>query len=254
MKEDFYVGYAPRAPRRLARRLRIVVVGLCLLVAALAVLLVGRQAAFGPGVFEYGVEREFTGIVLQRPAPTLFPLRPAGSERDSASGPLLLVAFGKKGADELIRGLHGQPVRVRGSLIHRDGHAMIEVHDLAPLAAKEAQDLVWPRVEGTDRGGVTLMGEVVDSKCFLGAMKPGHTKPHRACAVRCISGGVPPILLVLEPDGSARHVVLVSAQGEMINAAVLPFVAERVEITGKLRAFGDLEVLYADVSTYRRQP
>ena len=28
--------------------------------------------------------------------------------------------------------------------------------------------------------------------CFLGVMKPGRSKPHRACAVRCISGGIPP--------------------------------------------------------------
>ena len=252
MRDDFYVGYAPRASRRLARVLRILVVGLLMLVAALAVLLVSRQSAFGPGVFEFGVEREFTGIVFERPAPTLFPLRPAGSGRDSASGPLLLAAYGKKGADEFIRGLHGQPAHVRGSLIHRDGRAMIEVHELDPLTVEEAQDLVWPSPQGADRGSVTLTGEVVDSKCFLGVMKPGHTKPHRACAVRCISGGVPPVLLIVDPDGSARHVVLVSAAGEMVNTEVLPFVADQVEISGELRAYGDLEVLYADVSTYRR--
>jgi len=60
------------------------------------------------------------------------------------------------------------------------------------------------------------------------------------------------MLLVVEPDGSARHLLLASASGAMINAGVLPFVAERVEISGTVRVFGDLEVLHADPSTYRR--
>ena len=39
-------------------------------------------------------------------------------------------------------------------------------------------------------GAVTLTGEIVDSKCFLGVMNPGNLKPHKACAIRCISGGI----------------------------------------------------------------
>ena len=45
-------------------------------------------------------------------------------------------------------------------------------------------------------GKQTFVGEIVDSKCFLGVMNPGRLTPHRACAIRCISGGVPPVLLV----------------------------------------------------------
>lgn len=249
---DFYVGYLPQAPDRLGRWLRCVVPVLLMLVAVLAVVLATRQDRFGPGVFEFGVEREFTGVVLELPYPTLFVLHPAGSAAAVAHEPLLLVAWGKHGAAGFVQGMHGRPVRIQGTLLHRDGRAMIEVHTVEPLPPEEAAGLIVPVRGGIDRGEITLTGEVVDSKCYLGGMKPGHTKPHRGCAVRCISGGVPPLLLVVEPDGSTRRLVLASAQGEMINAEVLPFVSELVEISGTVRVYGDLEVLHADPSSYRR--
>ena len=249
---DFYVGYLPAAPERLARWLRRLVLGLVAMVAILAVILVTRQDRFGPGVFEFGVEREFTGIMLEVPYPTLFVLHPEGSATAADHEPLLLAAFGKRGAKELVRGMHGQAARVQGSLVHRNGRAMVEVHAAELLSLEEAESLVVPAQGGIDRGEVTLTGEIVDSKCYLGVMKPGHTKPHRGCAVRCISGGIPPLLLVVETNGSARQLVLAGTQGEMIHAEVLPFVSELVEISGTVRVYGDLEVLHADPATYRR--
>ena len=45
----------------------------------------------------------------------------------------------------------------------------------------------------TDLDTFTLIGEIVDSKRYLGVMNPGNGKVHRDCAVRCLSGGIPPI-------------------------------------------------------------
>ena len=45
-------------------------------------------------------------------------------------------------------------------------------------------------------GEVTLVGEVVDPKCWLGDMKPGDGKAHAACARLCMEGGIPPMLRV----------------------------------------------------------
>ena len=99
---------------------------------------------------------------------------------------------------------------------------------------------------------MTLVGEIVDSKCFLGVMKPGNSKPHRACAARCISGGIPPVLLVRDKQGNPTYFLLVSSAGESVNDAVLDLVAEPVEITGRVMRHGDLLVLHADPETYRR--
>ena len=103
-----------------------------------------------------------------------------------------------------------------------------------------------------DLGTQTLRGEIVDAKCFLGVMKPGRGKPHRACAARCISGGVPPVLRVETAGGEFRHFLLTDEGGATVNDRVLDLVAEPIEITGEVTRRGDLLLLAADPSTYRR--
>jgi hypothetical protein len=83
-------------------------------------------------------------------------------------------------------------------------------------------------------------------------MIPGDSKPHRACAVRCISGGSPPLFVVREGSSHVFSTLLVSEGGEAVNADVLDFVAEPVEITGRLEREGDTLVLWANPATFRR--
>ena len=101
-------------------------------------------------------------------------------------------------------------------------------------------------------GRQTLVGEIVDSKCYLGVMNPGRLAPHRACAVRCISGGIPPILLVRQSGGHPLYFLLVSSDGGPVNKQVLDMVAEPIEITGEVLRQGELSILRADPATYRR--
>jgi len=166
-----------------------------------------------------------------------------------------LVATGKFGAAELVEGFDGEQVRLLGTLIYRDDRTMIEVAD-GSIAVLDETDPEWRRVFRpplpTGEGRHTLVGEIVEAKCFLGVMKPGNLKPHRACAVRCISGGIQPVLVVRDAEGLATYYLLVSATGEPVNDAVLDMVAEPVEITGKIVRYADTLVLAADPSTYRR--
>ena len=92
----------------------------------------------------------------------------------------------------------------------------------------------------------------MDSKCFLGVMNPGQLTPHRACAIRCISGGVPPVLLVRQKDGPAIYLLLVSSDGKPVNKQVLDLVAEPLEITGEVERQGELLILRTDPAMYRR--
>jgi len=101
-------------------------------------------------------------------------------------------------------------------------------------------------------GRQTLVGEIVDSKCFLGVMNPGQLLPHRACAIRCISGGIPPVLLVRDTEGGANYLLLVSADGKPVNQQVLDLVAEPVQITGEVERQGELLILRADPKTIIR--
>ena len=124
---------------------------------------------------------------------------------------------------------------LRGTLIWRGGHTLLELLPES-LQAAPAPALAEERVAALGRR--TLRGEIVDSKCFLGVMKPGTGKLHRACAVRCLSGGIPPALRTA--DGL---VLLLRADGRVPGREILPFVARSVTVTGALERHGDRLVL-----------
>lgn len=98
-------------------------------------------------------------------------------------------------------------------------------------------------------GAVTLRGEIVDAKCHLGVMIPGTGTVHRACAVRCLSGGIPPMLSVTDSAGARANVWLTGPGGAPVTASLLPLVAEPVEMSGRLMAFDDQLVLEVDPAT-----
>jgi hypothetical protein len=191
-------------------------------------------------------------VVAEAPYPQLLVARPgaaAGELRElSEVSRYHLVAAGKHGAAEAVAGLAGRRVRLAGSLIYRDDQVMVEI---VP-GSVELLGTGTPPAVGEELGQVTLVGEIVDSKCFLGVMKPGRGKPHRACASLCIRGGIPPLLRVETAAGEHADYLLVNADGGAVNHQILDWVAEPVEITGHLRRLGDLLVLAADPATYRR--
>jgi hypothetical protein len=226
-------------------------VGLVLVAgAALAFLLASRQAPFEPGVFEFGARRSFEGVVRERPYPLLevdVPGRPGAAAGHRSI--YYLVASGKRGAHREVQGLDGSRARLAGSLIYRDEQTMIEL--ASPGASRLAAGAVAPPA-GEDLGVHRLVGEIVDGKCFLGVMKPGRSKPHRDCAVRCLAGGIPPLFVVEDGAGGRLHLLLVDPDGRAVGRRVLDKVAEPVEIRGRVRRAGGLLVLAADPAGIRR--
>ncbi len=250
-RAEFYVGYKSEAPPLLTRFLRRVVGSLIVAGAALAITLAALQKPFDPGVFEYGVVRDFEGILLENPVPTLLVANPATAGISSPDySRFLLVAPGKFGAADLVAGLHGRSLYLQGSLIHRGSDAMIE---LVPDSIRDVSSESGTKTAAAiDLGEHTVVGEIVDSKCYLGVMKPGREKTHRACAVRCISGGIPPILRTTGVDDEPIHLLLVGSDGAALDEQILDFVAEPVEISGTIRRLGDQLVLLADERSIRR--
>lgn len=247
--DDFYVGWQPRAPRPLARVLRRRALALLALVAAVAATLAWAHTRRPGARFEYGTSVELAGTVVASPFPHLLVERPGATDDLPAASSYALVAPFKHGADALVAGLDGRAVRLRATLAYRDGVVVAEVEP-GSLAEEPG-----PRPTGAEPvalGRHTLAGEIVDSKCFFGVMNPGELKPHRACAARCISGGIPPVLCVRDAAGRASYLWLVDARGGPVNAEVLDLVAEPVEVTGEVERRGELLVLFADPATYRR--
>jgi hypothetical protein len=246
---DFYVGYLPKAPTALARFVRKVIIVLALLAVTAAFVLVNGQMQFANSAFEYGKLSSFEGIVVTRPFPTLLVTRPGQVGQEDKYSRYLLVAPGKHGADDLVAGFDGKQVRLRGQLIYREGGTMVEITP-GPMAVIDNA----PAVQATTRdlGTVTVTGEIVDGKCYLGVMNPGQGKVHRDCAARCLSGGIPPIFVTT--DGH-EQLLLVGLDGRALGRDVLrEFIAEPIQIQGELLETGSTQLLKVDPSALRHTP
>jgi hypothetical protein len=237
---EFYIGYAPRPPRRIARTIFRAVIGLVALAIALAAVLVLAQQPFARSTFEFQQYRDFAGIIERKPYPALLVTRPGG---DGYSR-YLLVAPGKHGADAAAGGFEGKAVSLRGSLIYRDGQTMVE---LLPGSLRTGASDARPRLSPEVLGDVTLTGEIVDTKCYLGVMNPGRSKVHRDCAARCISGGIPPALVTA--DG---FYLLVGSDGRALRHEVLGWVGETIEVQGNVERSGETLILHTETARFRR--
>jgi hypothetical protein len=208
MNDDFYIGYHDESPPTLVRHMRRVVWILGACVACLAALLAASQKAAEPGTFEFGIAKTFEGVLYEDPLPVLRTVAPDGMVTN-----YLLVGAGKHGLPVFARGHDRQRVRFNGSLIQKGSRVMVELNDaksfmqLGPpgdTGARPAREII---------GDVALTGELVDTKCYFGVMRPATGKVHRACAVRCLSGGVPPGLLLRDGQGGAVVVLLSGPNG-----------------------------------------
>jgi hypothetical protein len=231
---DFYIGYLPKAPTGIARVIRRVVLSLLSLAGILAALLVVAQERFSPAVFEWQKERDFHGVIEGRPYPTLLVERPGHTATENRYSRYLLVGVGKHGAAAEADGLDGKSVRLRGKLIYRAENTMIELMPNSLVIEAGSRVDEPPRGEAT----VTIRGEIVDSKCFSGVMNPGKGKVHRDCAVRCLSGGVPPLLLESGPPN--RLILLTGSTGAPLpSSTFLDRVAEPIVARGRMVTRGD---------------
>jgi len=101
-------------------------------------------------------------------------------------------------------------------------------------------------------GVVSLTGEIVDSKCYLGVMNPGQGKVHRDCAARCLSGGIPPIFITT--DGHEQF-LLVGLDGRALGRdALREFIAEPITIRGDLLQQGASRLLKIDARSLHHSP
>jgi len=253
--DEFYIGWEEKAPAGVGSRVRWAVVLLLALAVALGVILSLAQRTIGVSVFEWGKVKRFSGILKSQPYPHLLVPRPGASDGQAAFSSYYLVKPFKFGIDaETAKRLDGSSVSLRGTLIYSGGQTMIEVvAEPIKQADGGVKNLSTAQiVSPVSLGEQTLIGEIVDSKCYLGVMNPGGLTPHRACAIRCISGGIPPVLLVRQSNGPALYLLLVSRDGKPVNKQVLNLVAEPVSITGEVQRQGDLLILRADPAVYRR--
>lgn len=252
MNDEFYIGWEAKAAPGIGKTVCKAVVIVLALASLAPVGLAVSQRMIGASVFEWGKHKSFSGILQTAPYPHLLVPRPGNVTGQERFSTYCLVASWKFGLNrEALAAFDGKAVSLQGTLIYRGNQTMIETKP-EWIEAVETTSAPISLPQSVPLGKQTLTGEIVDSKCFLGVMNPGQLTPHRACAIRCISGGVPPVLLVRQKTGPAIYLLLVSAEGKPVNRDVLGLVAEPVEITGEIERQGELLILKAAPATYRR--
>ncbi|NNF03830.1 MAG: hypothetical protein HKN17_05125 [Rhodothermales bacterium] len=260
MSDDFYIGYEPRQPSDLARFVSVSSALLLFVAVATAAVLSASQDEPAEARFEYGVSRTYDGVVRIDPYPRL----------DLSDGStILLVSEFMHGANEAVLNYVGQHITVSGSLIERQRLRMLEIDAQSivredagmPAAAMTAAGADAPTAPAApaapdERGApepVTVQGELLDGKCFLGVMKPGEGTVHRACARLCLRGGIPALIAFVEAGGRARTALVTFGSDVPLAEEYLRFVGRPVEATGSYdpAAAGGIGVFTVDPSTIR---
>ena len=253
-KNDFYIGWKSEAPDTFSKTVKKFTWIVLLIVPIVAMSLVLSQRGFEDSDFEFGTLTEIEGTLMMEPVPMI------KTVENGKTKSILLVGFGKFGAEKTFEeysamtpdvksSLNNAQLKLNGTLIYNDGKTLLELTEGVQsinLNVDKSKILNSSKPIKKDLGNVTLRGEIYDPKCAFGVMKPGYGKPHRSCAVRCISGGIPPVLKIENKKGEKNYCILLSESGQPINKEVLEYVADQVQVCGRLEQQDDWLVFYTD--------
>jgi len=243
---EFFVGYLRLPPglRRFSGKLAAATLTLCL-GGALALALSMPRAPGAPAT-DHG--RHLQGLYTAEPYGVVWTSGEGGPHAT------LLTQGGKHGVVSPGDPLDGRVIDVAGQRLARGGVSLLElgegIHPAAGNSATPLRDAL--RTSRRDLGEVTVRGQIEDAKCYAGRMRPGTSMPHRACAQLCVRGGIPPVLVARDAAGVEVAYVLATRDGHAINAAIVPYLVEPVEVRGRLERIGDLLLLKTDLASVRR--
>ena len=255
--DEFYIGYLPEAPSSTSKFIRNILVAVFILVLSAGIILSLHQREFSKGVFEYGSKKEYTGVYTNVPVPSIKIVNQKDSSGKDINMTIPIVGYGKHGAESAIENyeiqhsvsLNGKKVTFKGDLIYNEKTFLSLVDDNPITHVTETN-------ESADKmmmlGDTTLQGEIIDPKCYFGVMKPGLGKVHRQCAINCISGGIPPVIRTQNRYGTFEYFLLLGKNGERINQEVLFYVADPIELKGKLYQWGNWKVFQCDLNSINR--
>ncbi len=240
--DNFYVGYLP-LPKGLKGTTAALVAILFALIALDAWLIAKLQPDAGNGRWA-DTPSEFVGTLTRDPYPML------RVDRGGVIRTYVIVSDEKRGAETaLAKFATGASVKLMGYEVERAAVGMIQLAamEMTPAAAATVADA--PR---EIHGRITAKGEIVDSKCWLGVMRPGDGHIHKACASVCILGGIPP-MFVTRAEGVPSVMLLTLADGNAIPPEqILDYVADSVSLSGTIEKRGDLTVFKADLDSLKR--
>ncbi len=254
-KEEFYIGWQEKMSDSNRSFLRKKLIPFFVGIPILVFLFVVFQKPFNAYRFEFGNVKNITGTYFHSPFPIL--VADAGMLPKGFSKEILLVGYGKFGAEGIMEtiqekneNLNGKKITLAGTLIYGDSKTLLELTNKDASLVKIENSTEKPAVVPSTPTPITVQGEILDPKCYFGVMKPAEGKIHKSCAIRCISGGIPPVFRNETGDAQQPYdyYLIVDENGKKINQKVLPFVAEQVSVKGKTNEILNWKVLYIDVN------
>ncbi len=259
--EAFYIGWMRKAPAGFAKEVRKVLFILFPLALIVGLMLASFQKKFSTAGFEYGKNTEIKGIYVNNPVPMLKVVSAKDTWGNVSYITIPLVGYGKHGAETAIMELekeknvsfNNKELTLKGTLLYSDGKTLLQVSkEDNPVIdiGKDADASLLPQQK--DLGVQKIKGEIIDPKCYFGVMKPGEGKVHRDCAIRCILGGIPPVLKVMNEKGERNYYLIVGPDGEKMNETVQDYVAEPVEVEARAVQQDDWVVLYVKDKNIKR--
>ena len=252
-KNEFYIGYLPKAPGTLARWLRGIIAVLLALLSLVAVFVAGNQQPFAETYFEYGKSTQLKGVVSLTPVPRLIVKTGVDLKGQAVTKSILLVNFGKSGAAEIFYNVEktsGRPLTaleftLQGSLIYGEGKVVFELTDRhASVLDYVPLNQPYSPVKMNDLGEQSIYGEIIDPKCYFGVMKPGFGKVHRSCAIRCISGGISPVMVTKNENGYKQFILLTADNSATSSHKISKLAGKPLTINGQLTQMDDWLVLH----------
>jgi len=244
--KEFYVPYIEGSlgdnTKKTLKRFTIIAFGI-IIIGALVFSLV--QKPFKNSVFELTSSTKITGTFHESPYPML-----RVQLADNNYKNILLVGFGKSSANPFLNrileeenDLTGKTLSIEGNLIYYNGKTLLQITDDEKVTLEQSKG----NLPNTTRiAEMTLQGEVIDPKCYFGVMKPGFGKIHRSCAVRCVSGGIPPVLATTDGNTISEYYLLTDLNGNPINQAILPYIGKPSNLKGTIEKLEDWYILKID--------
>jgi len=239
-KKPFYVGYL-NMPTALKKFFVPIIITLNLFAVFAGYTIANQQKSTDPGIWQTATQTRYTGILKMEPYPVLHIKSPNPEENIQS---VLLVNQGKYSADIDAQPFVDQLVSVTGYEIKRGGWVMLELGSKDAIQASTDDPATYDQLAKSvitkSLGAIKLSGEIADSKCFLGVMKPGAGAVHKACAEVCLRGGIPAMLLVRADDDKKYGYMLTQSDGSSYSKSLSHLAAEHVQISGNLEQKGNL--------------
>jgi len=247
--DEFYVGYLDEVGPTTRKKLkRFVIIALLFIVVGASVFAL-TQKPFDNSTFELTSETKITGVYHEMPYPMLRVDLGNGIYKN-----ILLLGFGKLSVNPYLEEIRSEvgnisnkTVTIEGNLIYYNGKTLLQITSSEKIHLEDVKDTPINSEKGM--GAMTFEGEIIDPKCYFGVMKPGKGKIHRSCAIRCISGGIPPVLATSDNNDIATYFLLTDLDGEPINESILEHIGKPSKISGEVERLDDWHILKIDPSS-----